>query len=82
MIDTHPDEIRTLSRVSGSETIISLFLAAEETNQPSEETLERLRNITKMFSAQMNEDADEQQLPLQKVERVVPSDKIKKTFQK
>jgi len=68
MIDTHPDEF-----------------SIEETSQASEDTLERLRNITKMFSPQMNEDGEEQhqqQPPLQRVERVVPSDKIKKTFQK
>ena len=43
------------------------------------DTLERLRNITKMFTSKNNED-DEQQL--QRVEKVAPSDKMKYTFQK
>lgn len=69
-------------KLSSRSLIIFLFLATEDTSQPSEDSLERLRNITKMFSVQINEDGEEQQPPLQKVERLVPSDKIKRTFQK
>ncbi|CAF3382955.1 unnamed protein product [Rotaria sp. Silwood1] len=46
----------------------------------SDDTLERLRNITKLFSGKSNEDDEHQQL--QKVEKFAPSEKIKNTFQK
>ncbi|CAF2825248.1 unnamed protein product [Rotaria sp. Silwood2] len=46
----------------------------------SDDTLERLRNITKLFSGKTNEDDEHQQL--QKVEKFAPSEKIKNTFQK
>ncbi|CAF3774387.1 unnamed protein product [Rotaria sordida] len=46
----------------------------------SDDTLERLRNITKLFSGKTNEDDDHQQL--QKVEKFAPCEKIKHTFQK
>lgn len=53
-----------------------LFIAVDTTNA-SGDTLERLRNISKMFSGK----EDEQQ-QLQKVEKFMPSEKIKNTFQK
>ncbi|CAF1028400.1 unnamed protein product [Adineta steineri] len=43
----------------------------------SNDTLERLRNITQMFSGRVDEHQQ-----LQKVERFMPSEKIKNTFQK
>jgi hypothetical protein len=43
----------------------------------SADTLERLRNITKMFSGK-----DDEQQELQKVEKFAPSEKIKRTFRK
>ncbi|CAF0722776.1 unnamed protein product [Adineta ricciae] len=46
----------------------------------SEDALERLRNITEMFSAKSAKDEKQQQLS--KVEKFVPSEKIKNTFQK
>ena len=46
----------------------------------SDDTLERLRNITKMFGTKKGDDEELRQL--QKVEKLVPSDKIKNTFQK
>jgi hypothetical protein len=54
-----------------------LLLIAIDASNGTEETLERLRNITKMFSGK---DDDHQQL--QKVEKLAPSEKIKNTFQK
>ncbi|CAF0781236.1 unnamed protein product [Adineta steineri] len=45
----------------------------------ADDTLERLRNITKMFAKPTDEDERQN---LQKVERVAPSDKMKNTFQK
>ncbi len=44
-----------------------------------DDTLERLRNITKMFT-KTNEDEEPQQL--KKVEKFAPGDKIKNRFQK
>ena len=41
------------------------------------DTLERLRNITKMFTAK-----DDEPQQLKKMEKLAPSDKIKNTFQK
>lgn len=86
MIENYSDDLcKSLRRnaMSGTERVFRSFLAIEETNSSSEDTLERLRNITKMFNTQINEDGEEQhQAPLQKVERLVPSDKIKRTFQK
>jgi len=55
---------------------ILLFIAIDATNA-SDDTLERLRNITKMFSGK--EDEHQQ---LQKVEKFLPSEKMKNTFQK
>ena len=49
-------------------------------NGSDDNTLERLRNITKLFSGQANDANEHQQL--QKVEKIVPSEKIKNTFQK
>jgi hypothetical protein len=46
----------------------------------SDDTLERLRNITKMFSGKVNEEDDQHQL--QKVEKFAPSAKLKNTFQR
>ncbi|CAF3400209.1 unnamed protein product [Rotaria sp. Silwood1] len=51
-----------------------------DTSGGSDDTLERLRNITKMFGSKKNEDDEGQKL--QKVEKVAPSDKIKNTFLK
>ncbi|CAF2397323.1 unnamed protein product [Rotaria sp. Silwood2] len=51
-----------------------------DTSAGSDDTLERLRNITKMFGSKKNEDDEGQKL--QRVEKVAPSDKIKNTFQK
>ncbi|UJR27926.1 hypothetical protein I4U23_009186 [Adineta vaga] len=45
----------------------------------SDDTLERLRNITKMFAKPTDEDERQN---LKKVEKVAPSDKLKQTFQK
>jgi hypothetical protein len=53
-----------------------LFIVIDGDNV-SADTLERLRNITKMFSGK----EDEQQ-ELQKVEKIAPSEKIKRTFRK
>jgi hypothetical protein len=44
------------------------------------DTLERLRNISKMFTKPTDDDDERQQL--KKVEKVAPSDKMKNTFQK
>ncbi|CAM4743559.1 unnamed protein product [Rotaria magnacalcarata] len=46
----------------------------------SDDTLERLRNITKLFSGKANEEDENQQL--HKVEKFAPSQKLKNTFQK
>lgn len=56
-----------------------LFLAIDGANA-SDNTLERLRNITKMFSSKADDEDEHQQL--QKLERFAPSEKIKRTFQK
>lgn len=64
---------------SNTNSIVS-FSLADETNETGEDTLERLRNITKMFASKNNEDENAQ--PLQKMERFAPSDKIRNTFQK
>ena len=53
------------------------LLIAIDTDNGSDDTLERLRNITKMFS-----EKDEEHQELQKVEKVAPSEKIKRTFRK
>ncbi|CAF0923977.1 unnamed protein product [Adineta steineri] len=50
--------------------------AIDSTDVPND-TLERLRNITQMFSGRVDEHQQ-----LQKVERFMPSEKIKNTFQK
>ncbi|CAF0835576.1 unnamed protein product [Rotaria sordida] len=50
-----------------------------DTSGGSDDTLERLRNITKMFGGK-NEDDETQKL--QKVEKLAPGDKIKNRFQK
>lgn len=58
-----------------------LFLiSAPDANENGEDTLERLRNITKMFATKSNDEESEQ--PLKKIERIAPSDKIRNTFQK
>ncbi|CAF3575800.1 unnamed protein product [Rotaria socialis] len=46
----------------------------------SDDTLERLRNITKLFSGKANGEDENQQL--HKVEKFAPSQKLKNTFQK
>lgn len=51
-----------------------------DANENAEDTLERLRNITKMFTTKGNDEEQEQQL--KKIERIAPSDKIRNTFQK
>ncbi len=53
------------------------FLAIDATDYVSSDTLERLRNISKMFSGK-----DDEQQELQKVEKIAPSEKIKRTFRK
>ena len=60
-------------------TISFLCLIAIESAAGADDTLERLRNITKMFAK--STDDDERQ-NLKKVEKVAPSDKMKNTFQK
>lgn len=55
------------------------LLTAIDTTGGPEDTLERLRNISKMFTKTNDED-DRQNL--QKVEKFAPSEKIKNTFQK
>ena len=58
-----------------------LFLiSAPDANENGEDTLERLRNITKMFATKGNDEENEQ--PLKKIERIAPSDKMRNTFQK
>ncbi|CAF1061296.1 unnamed protein product [Adineta steineri] len=52
------------------------YLTIDSTDVPND-TLERLRNITQMFSGRVDEHQQ-----LQKVERFTPSEKIKNTFQK
>lgn len=54
------------------------LLTADDPAATEPDTLERLRNITKMFSSK---DTDEPQ-QLKKMEKVAPADKIKNTFQK
>ena len=56
-----------------------VFVAIDGANA-SDNTLERLRNITKMFSSKANDEDEHQQL--QKIERFAPSEKIKRTFQR
>jgi hypothetical protein len=56
-----------------------LLIVIDITNG-SDDTLERLRNITKMFSGKVNEEDDQHQL--QKVEKFAPSAKLKNTFQR
>ncbi|CAF3376103.1 unnamed protein product [Rotaria socialis] len=51
----------------------------DDTNA-SDDTLERLRNITKLFSGKANGEDENQQL--HKVEKFAPSQKLKNTFQK
>ncbi|CAF4370152.1 unnamed protein product [Rotaria socialis] len=53
--------------------------AIDDTNA-SDDTLERLRNITKLFSGKANGEDENQQL--HKVEKFAPSQKLKNTFQK
>ncbi|UJR21474.1 hypothetical protein I4U23_024558 [Adineta vaga] len=53
--------------------------AIDDANE-SEDTLERLRNITEMFSGKSTKDDKHQQL--HKVEKFLPSEKIKNTFLK
>ncbi len=60
--------------------IVFLFfflLTALDNADPPGDTLERLRNITKMFTKE--EDEPQQ---LKKVEKLAPGDKIKNRFQK
>jgi hypothetical protein len=60
--------------------IVFLFLfllTALDNAGPPGDTLERLRNITKMFTKE--EDEPQQ---LKKVEKLAPGDKIKNRFQK
>jgi hypothetical protein len=52
-------------------------LTAIDTSGAPDDTLERLRNITKMFTAK-----DDGAQELKKVEKVAPGDKIKNAFQK
>jgi hypothetical protein len=56
---------------------ISFLLIAIDVDDTSADTLERLRNITKMFSGK-----DDEQQELHKVEKFAPSEKIKRTFRK
>jgi hypothetical protein len=53
-----------------------VFIAIDATNA-SDDTLERLRNISKMFSGKEDEHQE-----LQKVEKFTPSEKIQRTFRK
>ena len=53
------------------------FILVVDGDQAPSDTLERLKNITKMFSGK-----DDGQQELQKVERISPSEKIKRTFRK
>ncbi len=54
-----------------------LKLIVIDVDNASEDTLERLRNISKMFSGKEDEHQE-----LQKVEKFAPSEKIKRTFRK
>ncbi len=58
-------------------SILFFLLIAIDVDNGSDDTLERLRNISKMFSGK----EDEQQ-ELQKVEKFLPSEKIQRTFRK
>jgi hypothetical protein len=53
------------------------LLTAIDNAGGADDTLERLRNITKMFSAK-----DEEPQQLKKMERFAPGDKIQRAFQK
>lgn len=57
--------------------ICLIFVLVADVEQPSSDTLERLRNISKMFSGK-----DDGQQELQRVEKISPSEKIKRTFRK
>lgn len=63
---------------------ISLFfflfflLPANDPAAAEGDTLERLRNISKMFNTKDNDEPQQ----LKKMEKVAPADKIKNTFQK
>ena len=54
------------------------LLTADEPAATEGDTLERLRNITKMFSTKDNDEPQQ----LKKMEKVAPADKIKRNFQK
>jgi len=54
------------------------LLTAIDNASGADDTLERLRNITKMFSTKDNDEPQQ----LKKMEKFAPGDKIKNTFQK
>ncbi len=60
-----------------SDGFILFLVVINDDDNVSLDTLERLRNISKMFSGK-----DDEQQELKKVEKIVPSDKIKRTFRK
>ena len=66
--------------IDGLDLRFSFSIVAIDGGNESEDALERLRNITEMFSAKSAKDEKQQQL--NKVEKFVPSEKIKNTFQK
>ena len=59
--------------------IFFFFFIAIDPAGGADDTLERLRNITKMFAKPTD---DDERQNLKKVEKVAPSDKLKQTFQK
>lgn len=56
-----------------------MFIAIDDTNT-SDDALDRLRNITRLFGGKINEEDEQQQL--KRIEKFIPSEKIKNTFQK
>jgi hypothetical protein len=60
-----------------SDGLILFLVVINDDDNVSSDTLERLRNISKMFSGK-----DDEQQELKKVEKIVPSEKIKRTFRK
>lgn len=54
-----------------------LSIAIDTADGDAGDTLERLRNITKMFTTK-----DDEPQQLKKMEKLAPGDKIKKNFQK
>lgn len=68
--------VEKLEFIEINKTFFSIYTDVDVDNA-SEDTLERLRNITKMFSGK-----DDEHQELQKIEKFAPSEKIKRTFQK